>query len=457
MTRAPFALADTPLADVPLTRAPSGEHSASETRTAHLPHVVAWNLTRRCNLECAHCYISAGPWQALGDELSTAECLQIVGQVLAVNPNPMLILTGGEPLVRDDLETIVERAASGGATVVLGTNGTLLTPERVASLKQAGLLGVAVSIDSLESRYHDRFRHGDGALNQTLDAVETLRDARLDFIVQTTVTRGNRSELGTLAAWAAERGAVSFNVYFVVQTGRAAGMEGLSPEENEEVLRELAGLEREYRGRMMVRSKCQPAIMRVVHESDPESPLLNYETRCPCGVHYCRITPDGKVTPCPFMPLEAGDLRLQDFASIWYESAAFQALRTGTPGGKCGRCEYREVCGGCRARAFAASGNLLAADEACAYEPDGWREPVARPNPVTYGEAVETELRWSAEAEKRVARIPSFVRGVVTRRVESYARERGIDTVTPELLDEIRREMPVDFSKRRPFFLKDGH
>lgn len=457
MTRAPFALTDMPLAETPLASSPSGAPVAPGERTKHLPHVVAWNLTRRCNLECAHCYISAGPWQALGDELSTAECLQVLGQVLAVNSSPMLILTGGEPLVRDDLETIVERAATAGATVVLGTNGTLLTAERVASLKAAGLLGVAVSVDSLESRYHDRFRHGDGALEMTLGAVETLRDARLDFIVQTTVTRGNRDELGTLAAWAAERGAVSFNVYFVVQTGRASGMEGLLPEENEEVLRELAGLEREYRGRMMVRSKCQPAIMRVVHETDPESPLLNYETRCPCGVHYCRITPDGKVTPCPFTPLEAGDLRQQDFASIWFDSPAFETLRTATPGGKCGRCEYREVCGGCRARAFAASGSLMAADEACAYEPGEWREPVARPNPVTYGEAVETELAWAPDAEQRVKRIPSFVRGVVTRRVESYARERGIGTVTAELLDEIRSEMPIDFSKRRPFFLKDGH
>ena len=450
MTRAPFALADTPR-----RQAPKADRTPPGARTEFLPHVVAWNLTRRCNLECSHCYISAGPWQAPGDELSTAECLQILDQILEVNSSPMLILTGGEPLVRDDLEVLVERASGGGATVVLGTNGTLLTEERVASLKAAGLLGVAVSIDSLESRYHDRFRHGDGALDQTLRAVETVREARLDFIVQTTVTRGNRSQLAGLAAWAAARGAVSFNVYFVVQTGRAAGMESLRPEDNEEVLHELAAMEREYRGRMMVRSKCQPAIMRVVYESDPESPLLNYETRCPCGVHYCRITPEGKVTPCPFMPLAAGDLRRQDFRSIWSESVVFRELRRGTPGGKCGRCEYRELCGGCRARAFATSGNMLAADEACAYEPREWREPVARPSSLTYGEAAHAELRWTPEAEARVARIPSFVRGVVTKRVESYARERGIDTVTGELLDGIRRQMPIDFSARRPFFLRD--
>jgi radical SAM protein with 4Fe4S-binding SPASM domain len=435
----------------------SSEPAGPAAHTTYLPHVVAWNLTRRCNLECAHCYISAGPSRASGDELSTERCLELVDQILSVNPAPMLILTGGEPLVREDIEAIVHKAAAGGATVVLGTNGTLLTTGRIDSLRQAGLLGVAVSIDSLEARYHDRFRHGHGALAATLAAVEALREARLDFVVQTTVTRGNRRELGALAAWSADKGAVAFNVYFVVQTGRAGGMEGLSPVQNEVVLQELVDLERQYRGRMMVRSKCQPAMMRKVYETDPESTLLNYETRCPCGVHYCRIAPDGKVTPCPFMPAVAGDLREHDFATIWSGSPIFRRLRDGRLTGKCGRCEYREICGGCRARGFATTGDLMGADEACAYEPDGRRKPVARLRPVAYGEVVERELAWAPDAARRLERIPSFVRAVVTRRVEGYAREKGIATVTADLLDEIRGSMPVDFSKRLPFFLRDEH
>lgn len=422
----------------------------------HLPHVVAWNLTRRCNLACAHCYISAGSWHAGEGELPTDRCLQILDQVLAVNPSPMLILTGGEPLLRDDLEELVRHATEGGATVVVGTNGTRLTDQRIDALMDAGVQGVAVSVDSLRPAYHDRFRHGAGALEDTLAAVDRLAAHGLDFVVQTTVTRGNRHEIAELAEWSAARGAVSFNLYFLVATGRGEGMQGLAPDENEEVLKELAELERHYRGRMLVRSKCQPQLMRHVFESSPDSPLLNYRTRCPCGVHYCRITPEGKVTPCPYLPLEAGDLAERTFGEIWREAPVFQALRGGTLGGKCGRCEYREVCGGCRARAYATSGDPLGPDESCAYEPPGDLPLVEPPNPLTYGTSPERSLPWAPDAEERVQRIPSFVRGVVTSRVEAFARRHGHREVTLEVMAEVRRSMPVDFSRRLPFFLQRG-
>ena len=130
----------------------------------YVPHVVAWNLTRRCNLECAHCYISAGPSESAAGELDTAACLAIVDQLLVVNPAPLLILSGGEPLLRADLGEIATYASAGGATVVIGTNGTLLTDERIATLVDAGVRGVAVSVDSLRPSYHDNFRRGTGAL-----------------------------------------------------------------------------------------------------------------------------------------------------------------------------------------------------------------------------------------------------------------------------------------------------
>lgn len=417
------------------------------------PHVVAWNLTKRCNLECAHCYISAGPLAATAGEMSTMECLHVADQVLAVNPNPLMILTGGEPLVREDLEAIASHATRRGATVVIGTNGTRLSDDRIDSLKAAGVTGIALSIDSLRPEYHDRFRHGDGALAQTLEAAARCREKQLDFIVQTTLTRGNRPEIRELVDWSARMGAVSFNLYFLVRTGRGQGMDGLSPEENDDVLRELVLLETEYRGRIMIRSKCQPQIMRHAHESSPDSPLLNYETRCPCGVQYCRITPDGKVTPCPYIPEVAGDLRRQTFAQIWADSPLLRRMREGTLGGKCGACEYREACGGCRARAYADHGDVLAADDSCAYEPKGG-EVIGAMRPVTLGATVSRELQWTDDAKARIARIPSFVRGIVTSRVEDFARGKGLTVVTAELLDDIRREMPVDFSKRLPFFAR---
>jgi radical SAM protein with 4Fe4S-binding SPASM domain len=207
---------------------------------------------------------------------------------------------------------------------------------------------------------------------------------------------------------------------------------------------------------MMVRAKCAPHFMRHVHAAAPDSPVLAYETRCPCGVQYCRITPDGKLTPCPYLPEAAGDLRRQGFAEIWRESPLFGSLRGGVLGGKCGRCEYRKVCGGCRARAYAVDGDPLAADPSCAYEPAGDVPLIESPAPVRYGQPAERSLPWTPEAEDRIRRIPSFVRGVVVRRLEEYARRQGRAEVTADLLAEVRRAMPVDFSQRKPFFLDDA-
>jgi AdoMet-dependent heme synthase len=418
------------------------------------PHIVAWNLTRRCNLACAHCYIAAGSWHQTAGELSTDEVRRITDEIIAINPAPLFILSGGEPLLRTDLERIAEHATQAGATVVVGTNGTRLGNERIASLRAAGVSGVAISIDSLDARYHDRFRHGDGAHADTLAAVDRLAAHRLDFIAQTTVTRGNRAELNELAAWAAARGAVAFNVYFLVETGRGEGMHGLEPAENEAVLAQLITLEHEYRGRMMVRSKCQPQIMRHAVAAGGDSPLLNYATRCPCGVQYCRITPEGRLTPCPYLPEVAGDLRTQSFADVWFGSPLLRALREREPGGKCGSCEYRRVCGGCRARAFARTGDVLGPDDSCAYEPDGSVAVIDAPAAVSYGAPAAAAMPWDDEARRRMDRIPSFVRGVVMARVEDFARERGAGRITLDLLAEVRSRMPVDFSRRRPFFLE---
>ena len=419
---------------------------------SELPHVVAWNLTRRCNLECAHCYISAGPRESATSELDTNECLRIVDELLAVNSAPLIILSGGEPLLRHDLTTIAGYASKQGATVVVGTNGTLLSDERVEALQHAGVSGVAVSVDSLRPTYHDNFRHGKGSLDDTIAALGRLRAHQLDFIIQTTATKGNRAELERLAQWSAEQGAVAFNCYFLVATGRGAGLSDLAPAEYEAVLADLARWQKQYRGQMMIRAKCAPHFMRHVHALDPDSPILNYETRCPCGTQYCRITPDGKLTPCPYLPEVAGDLRTQSFGETWRSAPLFRQLREGRLGGKCGNCEYQKLCGGCRARAFALDGDVLAADPSCVYEPHSGE--VIEPVSVSYGSEFAPALTWSRAAQSRLDRIPSFVRGVVAKRVEDWARERGVHEITPELLSEIRNAMPIDFSKRKPFFVQ---
>ena len=186
----------------PLWNDAPAQLSPVATPDTSLPHVIAWNLTRRCNLTCAHCYISAGSWHASEAELDTDSCFGVIDQIVAVNPSPLLILSGGEPLVRSDLEDIASYAADRGATVVVGTNGTGLTDERIESLKAAGVQGVALSVDSLNARYHDRFRHGEGALEDTLAAVDRLGVHELDFLIQFSITKGNRAELDEVVAWA---------------------------------------------------------------------------------------------------------------------------------------------------------------------------------------------------------------------------------------------------------------
>ena len=426
-----------------------------ETPREHVPHVIAWNLTRRCNLECAHCYIAAGPHESATSELSTAECLRIAREILALNPSPLFILSGGEPLLRTDLERIAENAKDHGATVVVGTNGTLLDDRRIESLKSAGVTGFAVSVDSLTPKHHDNFRRGHGAFEATAAAIARLRSHRLDFIIQTTITKGNRAELERLVEWAAREGAVSFNAYFLVPTGRGARLSDLSPAEYETVLTELVMLHKAYLGRMMVRAKCAPHFMRLVHTLAPDSPILNYETRCPCGSQYCRITPDGKLTPCPYVPEVAGDLRRDSFAHVWRSSELLLSLRNPDLGGRCGRCEYRALCGGCRARALAVTGDILADDPSCSYQPRAAAPVIEHVRPITYGMSADRTLPWAADAEARLSRIPSFVRAVVAHRIEEYAKRHGQSEITLNVMREVRQSMPVDFSKKRPFFLDE--
>src|SRR5207247_9971872 len=190
---------------------------------------------------------------------------------------------------------------------------------------------------------------------------------------------------------------------------------------------------------------------RHVRALDPDAAVLDYQTRCPCGTQYCRITPDGKLTRCPYLPEVAGDLRAQSFGEIWRSSALFRHLREGTLGGKCGRCEYQKLCGGCRARAFALEGDVLAADPSCTYEPRGIE--VIEPGSVSYGSDFTPALTWTAAARTSLERIPSFVRGVVAKRVEDWARARGLNEFIHELMTEISILMTVHFSKQRIFFV----
>jgi radical SAM protein with 4Fe4S-binding SPASM domain len=174
---------------------------------------------------------------------------------------------------------------------------------------------------------------------------------------------------------------------------------------------------------------------------NPSSPLLrNYaHGSCPAGKYYCRITPGGDVTPCPYMPVSVGNLRESSFDTLWRTAPAFDALRDPKLGGRCGACEFSKVCGGCRCRAYATHGDYLAEDPACGYQPGGHGGAVIElPATLTFGLPVDYELTWEPGARERLQAIPSFARGMVVKAVEAYARGRGEHVITAALLADVR-------------------
>ncbi|MEE8483676.1 MAG: radical SAM protein [Nitrospinota bacterium] len=407
-----------------------------------VPYAVSWNITSRCNLACQHCYIDAGSRESgTADEIPTEKAYQILAQMAEVNPSAVLILTGGEPLARNDLFDICKRAKELGFMVVIGSNGTLLTPENVKKLKEAGVSGIGVSIDSLDDKRHDGFRGAPGALKKSIAGLTAARDAGLEVQVQTTPTKENLFEIPLIAEWAHKFGAKVFNIFFLVCTGRGQQMTDITPEEYEEVLNWALENQSEFPG-MMIRPKCAPHFKRVLHEKNPQHPLLStYIAACRAGTHYCRIDPAGKVTPCPYMDTEVGDLLTTDFATIWRDSELLNQYRKPEYDGKCGLCKYRLLCGGCRARAFAANGNAMGEDEWCVYEPKEQEEAIENIDTEAKfgigGVLGKTEVNkdnWTKEALEVLTKIPFFARSIVEIAVDKYVKENKIKEVTPEII-----------------------
>ncbi len=384
----------------------------------YTPSLISWNLTRMCNLRCPHCYMEGG--RKAENELTTDECLGLIDQIQAMGTE-MLILTGGEPLLRRDIYDIARYASSLGIWVVMGTNGVLVTDEVVAKMIECGVQGVAISIDSLDPAKHDHFRGGPNAWEYSVRALEICRANGLQVLVQTTVVEMNYAEISKMLAFARDKGAWSFNLYFLVQTGRGQQMSSLSAEQTETMLTNLVDWQDEYRP-MLVRSKCAPQFKQIAYARGSGGLESG---GCMAGTEYCRITPQGDITPCPYMTAVAGNVRDQSFADVWRTSSVLNELRDLRQlKGRCGRCEFKELCGGCRCRAYAVYGDYLQEDPACRYQPTG--------RPLELGRVV-----WSAEAQARLERIPiAFIRGKVERGVEAYAQRQGVALITAEVLQE---------------------
>jgi radical SAM protein with 4Fe4S-binding SPASM domain len=430
------------------------------------PYVVSWNLTYRCNLACEHCYLDAGPAKvktpAFTDrsELSTEQCYRVIDEIAAFAPECVTILTGGEPLLRRDIVEIVRYGVAKGLWAVVGTNGVKITENLARILAAEGVRGLALSLDALDPQRHDAFRRVRGAWQNTVEGAKILTRVGLPFIVQTTVGAHNRDELEAIAAFAHdELGAKVWNLYFLVPSGRGSFVSDLSPAEYDQVLAQLAEIQRRWAAKMLVNAKCAPHFVRTLLSADSPTPFPKSfgggAGGCPAGTHYLGIRPNGDVTPCPYLPLFAGNLSETGLREIWDSSELFTQVRQRNHlGGRCGPCELSSLCGGCRARAYGMTGDVMAEDPLCTHQPGTLQPAVDRlrsaevagiPGTASteYGQPATVALRWEPEARERMQRIPAFVRGMVTRAVESWCEKNGVAVVTATALEEIRARMPT--------------
>ncbi|ADU51616.1 Radical SAM domain protein [Thermaerobacter marianensis DSM 12885] len=328
------------------------------------PVILIWETTRACDLVCAHCRASAQP-DRHPLELRTEEAHRLIDEAADMGTR-LFVFTGGDPLKRPDLMDLIRHAADRGLHPSVTPSATpLLTADRIRAMAAAGAEAVALSLDGDEPALHDAFRGWTGSFARTLAAARAVRQAGLRLQINTTVTRLNWRRLDRIARLVADLGAGRWSVFFLVPTGRGAALKPLTAAEHEAVYHWLADLE----GRVpfAIKTTEAPAYRRVlVQHGRPLRPAIGD------GKSFCFVSHTGAVYPSGFLPLAAGNVRMAPLARTYRESPLFRALRDPAQlKGKCGRCPFKALCGGSRARAYAMTGDPLAEEPTCAYEPDG--------------------------------------------------------------------------------------
>lgn len=344
--------------------------------------LVAWEVTRSCMLACRHCRAAAerGPYSG---ELSTDECMKFLDSLAAMG-HCVVILTGGEPMLRKDIYEIARYGHAKALRMVMAPCGMLLDMAACEKLKKAGIVRISLSVDGATAATHDAFRGATGAFDMVMQAAENARKSGLPFQINTTVTRSNLSELPDIFRLAVAAGAASFHPFMLVPTGRgeSLGSEVITAAEYERTLRWI--FQQAKNGPIAVKPTCAPHYYRIVKQEktgDQPSPRsyphehtrLDAATKgCLGGQGFAFVSHTGKVQICGFLPIEAGDLRKSgfDFNHIWRNSPLFSEVRDAERyHGKCGWCDYWSVCGGCRARAYAIDGDYLGEEPLCLYQP----------------------------------------------------------------------------------------
>lgn len=345
-----------------------------------VPKWIAWEITRRCNLHCVHCRSSSQLAIEGHPDVPLVEAKRILDEIRAY-ANPVMVLSGGEPLLRPDVFEIAAHGTSLGLRMCLATNGSLVTPDICRSIKESGIKMVSLSLDGATAEVHDDFRNQPGAFAGVMNAIRLFNEHGIEFLINSSFTKRNKEQAPQIYQLVKSLGATAWYLFMIVPTGRGEDImaELIPASEYEDILNWHYDMEKEEHD-LLVRPTCAPQYYRIVlQRSKAEGERfkrrsLKFSTGgskgCLAGQLICLIDVDGNVLPCSYFPVAAGNLRTQSFKEIWENSKLMLDMRD-FAGYKdhCGRCEYVQVCGGCRARAYAVTGDYLAGEPFCAYSP----------------------------------------------------------------------------------------
>ncbi|MEK6590117.1 MAG: radical SAM protein [Nitrospinota bacterium] len=452
----------------------------------YIPRLIFWETTKGCNLRCLHC--RAVPEATLSKvELSTQEGFNLIDQIVEFS-NPILVLSGGEPLFRKDIFELATYGIRKGLRLSLATNGTLIDREMARKIRDVGFARIAISLDGAHADTHDTFRAIPGSFNKAVEAIQNLIELGVSTQINTTIAKHNYKELPAILNLALRLGVDALHTFLLVPVGcgvNIAEEQMVNADEYEKILNWFYDESKIHP--IDLKATCAPHYFRVRAErilaekraglkptpfvphgtllkaghvdkvSEPKNPSsspfmkggikasahgLSAMTKgCLAGTGVCFISNIGEVFPCGYLPAKAGDIRKERFQDIWDKSHVFNNLRNPELlKGKCGICEFKYICEGCRARAYSNTGNYLDEEPFCSYNPSGEKSKEDVESAHTEADSIlpELTLSWSQDAKDIIMKIPFFIRKKAVKTIEDYAITHNIAQINPDVVKKIR-------------------